>query len=83
MGNDQLLNSSESVDIGKPISRPQAQQIFVPVCANCMDIRLPNNEWIRMDQHQCGISNITYSHTICPECAKELYPEFFGEAESQ
>lgn len=49
---------------------------FIPICANCKKIRNTQNQWERMEKYVTEHSLVQFSHGICPECAKELYPNF-------
>jgi PAS domain S-box-containing protein len=48
---------------------------LLPVCASCHDIRNDEGEWERMDVYIEQHSGVEFSHSICPECAKKLYPD--------
>jgi hypothetical protein len=48
---------------------------FVPICANCKDIREDNGTWIQIEGYIQRHSDVKFSHGICQKCAKLLYPE--------
>ena len=50
---------------------------FLPICANCKKIREDDNSWTPIEAYICDHSETEFSHGICPECAKKLYPEFY------
>lgn len=50
---------------------------FLPICSNCKDIRDPNGYWHSIEDYIQNLSDSDFSHTLCPECTKELYPEMF------
>lgn len=47
----------------------------LPMCANCHRIR-DDNKWHPVADFLTGQFGIKFSHGICPECMKKLYPEF-------
>lgn len=56
---------------------------ILPICANCKKIKIDESDaedqkrWIEIE---CYIGNKTeaqFSHSICPECMKKLYPDLF------
>ena len=47
---------------------------FIPICANCKKIRHEQN-WNQIEQYISDHSLVTFTHSICPDCMKELYPE--------
>ena len=49
---------------------------FVPICANCKRIRESNGSWTPIERYVSDHSETEFSHSICPECTKELYPEY-------
>jgi CRP-like cAMP-binding protein len=53
---------------------------FLPICASCKKIREKDGSWIPIEAYISNRSETEFSHGICPECAKELYPEFYNGA---
>ena len=49
---------------------------FLPICANCKKIREKNGSWVPIESYISNHSETEFSHSICPECTKELYPEY-------
>ncbi|MFC2170610.1 two-component regulator propeller domain-containing protein [Calditrichota bacterium] len=49
---------------------------FIPICANCKKIRDDEGFWQQLEHYISEHSEAEFSHGICPECKKELYPEF-------
>ena len=49
---------------------------FLPICANCRRIREKNGSWTQIERYISDHSDTEFSHGICPECSKKLYPEF-------
>jgi len=50
---------------------------FLPICANCKKIRKNDDSWTPIEEYIHDHSETEFSHGICPECAKKLYPEFY------
>ncbi len=48
---------------------------LLPICANCKKVRDDNGYWEQIDEYIKDHSDVTISHSICPGCAKELYPD--------
>jgi uncharacterized PurR-regulated membrane protein YhhQ (DUF165 family) len=48
---------------------------FLPICSNCKKIRDDKGYWNRIEAYIQNHSDAQFSHGICPECAKKLYPE--------
>lgn len=47
---------------------------MLPICANCKNIRDDKGYWTRIESYIRDHSEATFSHGICPDCAKQLYP---------
>ncbi|MFH1217727.1 MAG: cache domain-containing protein [Pseudomonadota bacterium] len=48
---------------------------FLPICANCKNIRNDNGYWQQIESYITEHSGADFSHGICPTCAKKLYPD--------
>jgi PAS domain S-box-containing protein len=49
---------------------------FLPICASCKKIRDDQGYWRQVEEYIRDHSEAEFSHSICPECAKRLYPDF-------
>ncbi|MDA8407531.1 MAG: GAF domain-containing protein [Deltaproteobacteria bacterium] len=49
---------------------------FLPICASCKKIRDDKGYWHQVEKYVRDHSEAEFSHGICPECMKKLYPEF-------
>ncbi|KKM87647.1 hypothetical protein LCGC14_1266730 [marine sediment metagenome] len=52
---------------------------FIPICANCKNIRDDKGYWTQIEEYIRDHSEAEFSHGICPECAKKLYPEYYKD----
>jgi PAS domain S-box-containing protein len=50
---------------------------ILPICASCKKIRDDKGYWNQVESYIRDHSNAEFSHGICPDCAKNLYPDFF------
>lgn len=50
---------------------------LLPICAECKRIRDDQGYWNRIEEYIRENSEAEFSHGLCPECAKTLYPEFY------
>lgn len=56
---------------------------FLPICAQCKKIRDDDGYWKQLESYISAHSDAKFSHGICPECAKTLYPDTkLGKPES-
>jgi PAS domain S-box-containing protein len=49
---------------------------LLPVCASCRKIRNDAGDWELMEEYVRKHSEAKFSHGICPECARRLYPDY-------
>ena len=49
---------------------------LVPICSHCKKIRDDKGYWNQIEKYIGERSDAQFSHGICPECAKKLYPDF-------
>jgi hypothetical protein len=50
---------------------------FIPICANCKKIRNKEDQWEQMEKYITQHSLARFSHGICPDCARLLYPDLY------
>lgn len=49
---------------------------LLPICSSCKKIRDDRGYWQEVDSYITSHSDVMFSHGICPDCFKKLYPEF-------
>jgi PAS domain S-box-containing protein len=49
---------------------------MVPICANCKKIRDDQGFWTQIESYIQDHSDAKFSHSICPDCAAKLYPDY-------
>lgn len=52
---------------------------FIPICAKCKSIRDDQGYWNRIEKYLQTHTEAQFSHSICPDCARELYPGMFDD----
>ena len=69
----ELVNSREVVDELK--KKLNLLEGILPVCARCHKIRDDDGSWRQIESYIRDHSEADFSHAICPDCSKALYPE--------
>jgi len=64
--NEQLVDS---------ILQVKTMSGFIPICANCKKIRDDKGYWDQIESYLHDHADLEFSSSLCPECAKELYPD--------
>lgn len=49
---------------------------LLPICARCKKIRDDSGYWNKIETYISRHAQVEFSHGICPECAKTLYPDY-------
>ncbi len=55
---------------------------LLPICANCKKIRDDHGYWNRIEAYIQARSEAQFTHGICPDCAREIYPELYAVKEN-
>lgn len=50
---------------------------LLPICVSCKKIRDDKGYWRQIEAYISAHSEALFSHSICPDCARKLYPERF------
>ena len=50
-----------------------------PICSQCKDIRDTEGYWHPIEEYIQNLSDADFSHSLCPKCAKQLYPDMFKD----
>lgn len=65
-------------ELNKAIEEVITLRGILPICANCKKIRDDKGYWNQIESYIRDHSEAEFSHSICPDCAKTLYPEYTG-----
>jgi PAS domain S-box-containing protein len=50
-------------------------QGLIPICANCKKIRDDKGYWNQVEGYIMEHSDATFTHGVCPDCAKKIFEE--------
>jgi hypothetical protein len=56
------------------IAEIQTLRAILPICAQCKKIRDDQGYWQAVDKYFSEHRETRFSHTVCPDCARQLYP---------
>ncbi|MBC8317558.1 MAG: hypothetical protein H8E41_06600 [Desulfobulbaceae bacterium] len=73
-------------DLQEALKEIKALQGILPICSFCKQIRDDEGYWQQVDHYIGEHSDAQFSHSICPQCMKENYPDFAdpeGESEKE
>ena len=69
-------------DIECALERIKKLEGLLPICSSCKMIRDEKGYWNHIEKYICDHSEAKFTHGICPECAKELYPDVMDDLRS-
>ncbi len=55
---------------------------IIPICASCKKIRDDKGYWQQVEAYVSRHTEAQFSHGVCPDCMKKLYPEFCEDKET-
>ncbi len=51
-------------------------QGMLPICSHCHKIRDDEGYWHRVEEYIEKHADVTFTHSLCPDCLVDLYPEY-------
>ena len=73
----QLEREQLILDLQKANAKVDTLSGLIPICAVCKKIRDDKGYWNQLEKFIKRHANVDFSHGICPECAKEQYPDLY------
>lgn len=67
---------NKNKELEKALSEIKVLTGLLPICTTCKKIRDDQGYWNNLESYIHSRSEVQFSHGICPDCAKELYPEY-------
>ena len=67
--------ASKVEELSRALEQIKTLRGIVPICAKCKNIRDDQGYWNQVEVYVRDHSEAEFSHCICPECMKNLYPE--------
>lgn len=49
------------------------------ICVSCKKIRYDEGYWSEIERYVGEHSEAQFSHSVCPDCMRKLYPEYADE----
>ena len=64
-------------ELQQALSKIKKLSGLLPICASCKNIRNDEGYWEQIEGYIKEHSEAEFSHSICPECTRKLYPELY------
>lgn len=64
-------------DLREALSNVKVLKGFLPICSSCRKVRDDHGYWKQVEQYVMENSETEFSHTLCVDCLKKLYPDMY------
>jgi PAS domain-containing protein len=61
-------------DLQQALKQVTQLEGLLPMCAHCRNVRDDRGYWTRLDEYLSTRAPVEFTHAICPDCARRLYP---------
>jgi len=72
--NELLIHELQSA-----LAEVKTLQGFLPICSKCHKIRDDKGYWERIENYIQDRTHAQFSHSLCPECTREIYSNFIKQ----
>lgn len=73
---DELAN--RNAELVKAMNEVKRLSGLLPICSSCKKIRDDKGYWQQIESYVAEHSEADFTHSICPDCMKTLYPEEYA-----
>jgi PAS domain S-box-containing protein len=67
------------LELQEAVAKIKTLRGLVPICSSCKKIRDDQGFWQQLEVYIQEHSDAEFSHGLCPDCAKKLYPGIFED----
>ena len=75
LGEHQLLEQKYKEGLEQALREIDTLSGLLPICAQCKNIKDESGDWARIETYVAARSDVEFTHSLCPSCQDELYPE--------
>ena len=70
-------------ELQEALSKIKTLSGMLPICSSCHKIRDDNGYWNQIESYIRDHSEAEFSHSLCPDCVKKLYPDLFTDQDGK
>ena len=67
------------LELQEALARVKTLSGLLPICASCKKIRDDKGYWHQVEVYVRDHSEAEFTHGLCPDCLKKLYPQYFAD----
>ncbi|MCK5686631.1 hypothetical protein KAJ27_21015 [bacterium] len=81
LDNNEKVLKNKIAELEDAMDRIKTLEGILPICSSCKKIRNKDSNpgeqsnWVQMESYISDKTDAEFSHSICPECMKRLYPD--------
>jgi DNA-binding NarL/FixJ family response regulator len=68
-----------NAELEKALSEVKTLRGILPICSGCKKIRDDEGYWEQVDVYLANHTEADFSHGLCPDCIREIYPDLGAE----
>jgi AmiR/NasT family two-component response regulator len=68
-----------NAELQEALTKVKTLSGLLPICASCKKIRDDQGYWHEVETYVRDHSEAEFSHGLCPDCIKKLYPELYKD----
>jgi len=70
-------------ELQEAIANVKTLRGLIPICSSCKKIRNDAGDWTKLETYLRQHTNAEFSHALCVDCLRKLYPDVSGEVEAR
>jgi two-component system, chemotaxis family, sensor kinase Cph1 len=70
-------------ELQEALTKVKTLRGLIPICSSCKKIRDDHGSWTQLETYIAQHSEAEFSHGLCLECMRKLYPDVAGEVEAR
>lgn len=70
-------------DLRRALDEVETLRGLLPICASCKKIRDDKGYWNHIEVYISSHANVDFTHTLCPECIRHFYPDYWRKMQEQ
>ena len=71
------------LELQEALAKVKTLSGLLPICSSCKNIRDDAGYWHRVESYVSMYAEVQFSHGICPDCMKSLYPEQYARIQAK
>ncbi|MCK4834997.1 MAG: PAS domain-containing protein [Candidatus Aminicenantes bacterium] len=73
-----IISGIDITQLQQALNEVKTLSGLLPICARCKKVRDDSGYWSQIEEYIKEHSEADFSHGICPDCSRELYPDVFN-----